>query len=54
MTAGSIVVPAIVPLRTPIPGKTKSSIDTNTKIELSTGMMISGLNTCSIFSCIWV
>ena len=36
MTAGSIVVPAIVPLRTPIPGKTKSSIDTNTKIELST------------------
>lgn len=37
MTAGAIIVPAIVPLRPPIPGKSKLSIDTNTKIELSTG-----------------
>ncbi|XP_053376654.1 double zinc ribbon and ankyrin repeat-containing protein 1-like [Mercenaria mercenaria] len=36
MTAGSIAVPTIVPLRPPIPGKPKSSIDSNTKIELST------------------
>lgn len=35
MTAGAIIVPAIVPLRPPIPGKSKSSVDTNTKIELS-------------------
>lgn len=37
MTAGSIIVPAIIPLRPPIPGKSKLSIDTNVKIELSTG-----------------
>ncbi|VDH96411.1 Hypothetical predicted protein [Mytilus galloprovincialis] len=36
MTAGSIIVPAIIPLRPPIPGKSKLSIDTNVKIELST------------------
>ncbi|KAH3844481.1 double zinc ribbon and ankyrin repeat-containing protein 1-like [Dreissena polymorpha] len=36
MTAGSIAVPTIVPLRPPIPGKPKTSIDSNTKIELST------------------
>ncbi|XP_060582060.1 double zinc ribbon and ankyrin repeat-containing protein 1-like isoform X2 [Ruditapes philippinarum] len=36
MTAGSIAVPTIFPLRPPIPGKPKSSIDSNTKIELST------------------
>ena len=37
MTAGSIAVPTIVPLRPPIPGKPKTSIDSNTKVELSTG-----------------
>ncbi|XP_052765985.1 double zinc ribbon and ankyrin repeat-containing protein 1-like isoform X2 [Mya arenaria] len=36
MTAGSIAVPTIVPLRPPIPGRSKTSIDSNTKIELST------------------
>ena len=37
MTAGSIAVPTIVPLRPPIPGRPKASIDSNTKIELNTG-----------------
>lgn len=36
MTAGAIAVPTIVPLRPPLPGKSKSSVDSNTKIELST------------------
>lgn len=35
MTAGSIPVPAIIPIRTPLPGRSKLSIDSNTKIELS-------------------
>lgn len=37
MTAGSIAVPTIVPLRPPIVGKYKNLIDTNTPIELKTG-----------------
>ena len=37
MTAGSIPVPAIIPIRTPLPGRSKLSIDSNTKIELSIG-----------------
>ena len=37
MTAGAIAVPTIVPLRPPLPGKSKSSVDSNTKIELNTG-----------------
>ncbi|KAL3873518.1 hypothetical protein ACJMK2_036625 [Sinanodonta woodiana] len=36
MTAGSIAVPTVVPLRPPLPGRSKTSIDSNTKIELST------------------
>ncbi|KAK3092414.1 hypothetical protein FSP39_002533 [Pinctada imbricata] len=36
MTAGSVPVPTIIPIRPPIPGKSKLSIDSNTKIELST------------------
>ncbi|KAL5008801.1 hypothetical protein ScPMuIL_014382 [Solemya velum] len=35
MTAGAIAAPTIVPLRPPLPGKNKFSIDTNTKVELS-------------------
>eukprot|EP00062_Callorhinchus_milii_P009715 gi/632953816/ref/XP_007892628.1/ PREDICTED: double zinc ribbon and ankyrin repeat-containing protein 1 isoform X1 [Callorhinchus milii] len=34
MTAGSIAVPRIIPLRTPLPGKSKHEIDTNTPIEI--------------------
>uniref|UniRef100_A0ABM5G9W3 Double zinc ribbon and ankyrin repeat-containing protein 1 isoform X2 n=1 Tax=Pogona vitticeps TaxID=103695 RepID=A0ABM5G9W3_9SAUR len=34
MTAGSILVPQIIPLREPIPGKAKHEIDTNTLIEM--------------------
>ncbi|XP_078671575.1 double zinc ribbon and ankyrin repeat-containing protein 1-like isoform X5 [Branchiostoma floridae x Branchiostoma belcheri] len=34
MTAGAICPPTIVPLRLPVPGKTKLWIDTNTRIEL--------------------
>ena len=39
MTAGAIAVPTIVPLRPPLPGKSKSSVDSNTKIELNTGQI---------------
>ena len=38
MTAGAVAVPTIMPLRAPIPGQHKSTIDTNTKIELRSGM----------------
>ncbi|CAD5118152.1 DgyrCDS6888 [Dimorphilus gyrociliatus] len=34
MTAGAIGVPTVIPLRVPIPGQVKNSVDTNTKIEL--------------------
>lgn len=37
MTAGSIAVPTIVPLRAPNPYKSKNAIDTDTPIELKTG-----------------
>ena len=37
MTAGSIAVPTVIPLRAPIPGRPKTAIDSNTKIELKTG-----------------
>ena len=40
MTAGSIAVPTVIPLRPPIPGRPKSAIDSNTKIELRTGILI--------------
>ncbi|BFZ11690.1 hypothetical protein BsWGS_14729 [Bradybaena similaris] len=36
MTAGSIAVPTVIPLRPPISGRPKTSIDSNTKIELKT------------------
>lgn len=34
MTAGSICVPQIIPLRVPIPGKGKYEVDTNTPIDI--------------------
>ncbi|XP_049689844.1 double zinc ribbon and ankyrin repeat-containing protein 1 isoform X1 [Accipiter gentilis] len=34
MTAGSVSVPQVIPLRTPLPGKAKHEIDTNTLIEI--------------------
>ena len=37
MTAGSVVVPTIIPLRAPQPGQHKTCIDTNTKVELKSG-----------------
>ena len=37
MTAGSIAVPTIIPLRLPVAGKLKNFIDTHTPIELRTG-----------------
>jgi hypothetical protein len=37
MTAGSIAVPTIMPLRAPVVGKLKNVIDTCTPIELKTG-----------------
>ncbi|XP_033110853.1 double zinc ribbon and ankyrin repeat-containing protein 1-like [Anneissia japonica] len=36
MAAGAVCVPSIIPLRAPIPGKSKLSIDTNTLIEMGT------------------
>jgi len=38
MTAGAVAVPTIVPLRAPVPGKHKTYIDSNTKIELNSGI----------------
>ncbi|XP_053169555.1 double zinc ribbon and ankyrin repeat-containing protein 1 isoform X5 [Hemicordylus capensis] len=38
MTAGSILVPQVIPLRIPTPGKTKYEIDTNTLVELKSGI----------------
>jgi hypothetical protein len=37
MTAGSIAVPTIVPLRAPVPKSLKNLIDTCTPIEIKTG-----------------
>ncbi|KAM6128295.1 double zinc ribbon and ankyrin repeat-containing protein 1 [Pterocles gutturalis] len=34
MTAGSVSAPQVIPLRIPLPGKTKHEIDTNTLIEM--------------------
>ncbi|NWS53611.1 DZAN1 protein, partial [Chunga burmeisteri] len=34
MTAGSVSVPQVIPLRIPVPGKAKHEIDTNTLIEI--------------------
>ncbi|KAM6280704.1 double zinc ribbon and ankyrin repeat-containing protein 1 [Porphyrio hochstetteri] len=34
MTAGSVSVPQVIPLRAPLPGKAKNEIDTNTLIEI--------------------
>ncbi|NXK12851.1 DZAN1 protein, partial [Herpetotheres cachinnans] len=34
MTAGSVSVPQVIPLRIPLPGKAKHEIDTNTPIEI--------------------
>ena len=39
MTAGSIAVPTVIPLRPPMPGRPKSNIDSNTKVELKTGVL---------------
>ena len=40
MTAGSIAVPTVIPLRPPLSGRPKNSIDCNTKIELRTGLYL--------------
>ena len=40
MTAGSIAVPTVIPLRSPIPGLPKSVIDSNVKIEVRTGTIL--------------
>jgi hypothetical protein len=40
MTAGSIAVPTIMPLRAPVVGKLKNLIDTCTPIELRTGFFM--------------
>ncbi|NXD79137.1 DZAN1 protein, partial [Halcyon senegalensis] len=34
MTAGSVSVPQVIPLRVPVPGKAKHEIDTNTLVEI--------------------
>lgn len=38
MTAGSVSVPQIIPLRLPLPGKAKHEIDTNTHVEIKSGI----------------
>ena len=37
MTAGSVSVPIIIPLRPPVLGVPKSTVDTTTRIEIKTG-----------------
>jgi len=37
MTAGAIAVPTVMPLRLPVAGKAKNSIDSNTRIEIRSG-----------------
>jgi hypothetical protein len=37
MAAGCIVVPLIIPIRIPPPGKAKHEIDTTTPVELKSG-----------------
>ncbi|NXX92030.1 DZAN1 protein, partial [Centropus bengalensis] len=34
MAAGSVLVPQVIPLRIPLPGKSKHEIDTNTRVEI--------------------
>lgn len=38
MTAGSVSVPQVIPLQIPLPGKAKHEIDTNTLVEIKSGM----------------
>ena len=49
MTAGAVSVPSIVPLRAPAPGQHKSIIDSNTKIEIKTGVNWKHLTTYAWF-----
>lgn len=37
MTAGSVCVPQIIPLRVPQPGKANHEIDNNTLLEMKSG-----------------
>lgn len=37
MTAGSVCVPQIIPLRVPHPGKANHEIDNNTLLEMKSG-----------------
>ena len=39
MTAGAILVPSIIPLRSPMVGQMKNIIDTETLIEMRSGML---------------
>lgn len=39
MTAGAISVPTVMPLRFPVAGKPKNSIDSNTLIEIRSGIV---------------
>lgn len=44
MTAGAVAVPTIVPLRPPHPGKHKTAVDSSTKIELKSGIVLLSLS----------
>jgi len=37
MTAGSVSVPQVIPLRIPLPGKAKRRIDSGTRVEIKSG-----------------
>lgn len=39
MTAGSVAVPLIIPIRVPPPGKAKHEIDTATPVEIKSGRL---------------
>ncbi|TSK67233.1 Double zinc ribbon and ankyrin repeat-containing protein 1 [Bagarius yarrelli] len=38
MTAGSVVAPFVIPIRIPVPGKAKHEIDTETPIQIKSGL----------------
>lgn len=48
MTAGSVCVPQIIPLRVPPPGKANHDIDNNTLLEMKSGKNQMYLKACKI------
>lgn len=55
MTAGSVCVPQIIPLRIPQPGKANNEIDNKTLLEMKSGKKSTRLEiTCLYAYVIWL